>query len=444
MADTHQHATAPPVVLFGGGSPNTEQHLRGAIQRLGYNLAAERPAGEPDTARKCIGVLLTDGDGGAIRRWLHALDRRQLRVLVVVPQGLRVDCDLFGPYDEVIFAPFSSDELDLRLRRLAAAMPRVPAPAGDGLVGQAPWFVDALRTLRKLSSCDLTVLIEGETGTGKELAARALHDLSARRSGAFVPVNCAALPDGMLENELFGHRAGAFTDARMAAGGLVEQADGGTLFLDEIDALSPHAQAVLLRFLQSKEYRRLGGDVLRHADARVVAAANTSLAELTAARRFRADLYFRLDVGRVVMPPLRERPGDAMRLAIHFLDRINATGPRRLRFAPDTLAWIEAQPWPGNVRELQSFVERQAVLAEHDIIAPPATRGPAAAAESLRQVKAAALQAAEAGYLQRVMRDVGGNVSAAARLAGTERRTFGRLLKKHGLDRRSFQDERGA
>jgi DNA-binding NtrC family response regulator len=444
---TLEYAALPPVVVFAGGGRATEQQMRGAIRQLGYDVAD--PPEAADSGRTCIGVLLAEGDDVAMRRWLHDLGRRVQRLLIVVPRGLRIDTDLFRRHDDVIFEPFPQAELDLRLRRLAAALPVAPAEnviAGEaaGMVGEAPAYLEALHAIHTLGASDVTVLIEGETGTGKELAGRALHRVSARHAAAFVPVNCAALPDGMLENELFGHRAGAFTDARASAQGLVDQAEAGTLFLDEVDALTPHAQAVLLRFVQNKEYRRLGGDMLRQADVRVVAAANTPLRQLIAERRFRADLFFRLDVGRIVMPPLRLRTGDARRLAEYFLALISARGPRRLRFAPAMLDWIEAQPWPGNVRELQSFVERQALFTEQDEIGPPhAPACPTAAPESLRQVKAAAVRAAEADFIRRVMCDCGGNVSAAARRAGTERRAFGRLLKKHGFDRNSFLPQSG-
>jgi DNA-binding NtrC family response regulator len=414
-------AQAPQLLLFGNGCPGTERRLCSALRQLGYSFVREKPDAVPDLARIYIGVMLTDADTQAVRRHLDDLGPGRRRLLAVVPRELPIDHELLSRCDEVIFAPFSSEELELRLRRLVSPLRQHgEISSATPLIGQAPAFCEVLRLVRKLAACDMTVLIEGETGTGKELIARALHDLNPHRLGAFVPINCGALPDGMLENELFGHRAGAFTDARMAASGLVEQAEGGTLFLDEIDALSLHAQAALLRFLQNKEYRRLGGDTLRRIRTRVVAASNTPLLKLTAERRFRTDLYFRLEVGRVLMPPLRDRPGDASRLAQYFLDCLNTDRHSPLRFSSAALAWIDAHPWAGNVRELQSFVERQSILTDGLVIEPPLLVPVVPASpERLRQVKAAALMAAEANYLRRVMGEANGNVSAAARQAGT-------------------------
>src|SRR6266849_9855039 len=187
------------------------------------------------------------------------------------------------------------------------------------MLGDAPVFKEALRIISRVATVDATVLIQGETGTGKELAARALHYLSHRRDFPFIPVNCGALPDNLLESELFGHERGAFTDAKRATRGLVAQAEGGTLFLDEVEAMTPRAQVVLLRFLQDHEYRPVGGRLVSNGDLRIVASSNVDLEELVRRSQFRRDLLFRFSIMSVTMPPLRERGRDVVLLAEHFL-----------------------------------------------------------------------------------------------------------------------------
>jgi DNA-binding NtrC family response regulator len=287
---------------------------------------------------------------------------------------------------------------------------------------------------------DAPVLIEGETGTGKELAARAIHYRSPRRDRPFVPVNCGALPDSLIESELFGHRRGAFTDAREDQVGLVTVAHSGTLFLDEVDALSPKGQVTLLRFLQDQQYRPLGARREEQADVRIIAASNRSLETLVGEGRFRIDLLYRLKLMWLELPPLRERYGDVALLTEHFL-RIGCARygcpPRSLNH--DTAAWFDAYPWPGNVRELEHVVYQALLLAEgpHITLDPPRCRegaaGEAAACWSFRQAKESAIATFEQTYLVRLLDHAQGNVSVAARLARTERRHLGRLLKKHGL-----------
>jgi DNA-binding NtrC family response regulator len=325
-------------------------------------------------------------------------------------------------------------------------LPTSRTPPTSELVGQAPGFVRALALLHRMAACDATVLIQGETGTGKELAARAIHYLGARRDRPFIPINCGAIPDLLVESELFGHVRGAFTDARDAQTGLVGQADGGTLFLDEVDALSLKAQVVLLRFLQDGSYRQLGGRTALTAHARVVAATNADLPALVRQGAFREDLYYRLAIVPIAMPALRDRPGDATLLAERFLTRLmgeQRSGPRR--FDAASLRWLEQHPWPGNVRELNNFLQREYLLCESDCLRLSAAslglHGDAPAAgrpTTLRSARQAAVAAFERLFLRQALHDCGGNVSLAARRSGTERRTFGRLLQKHGIDRREF------
>jgi DNA-binding NtrC family response regulator len=309
------------------------------------------------------------------------------------------------------------------------------------MIGQSASFLKAIRLLAKFAACDVPVVIEGETGTGKEVAARAVHYEGARRDGPFIPVNCGALPDTLIENELFGHRRGAFTDARADVHGLLRLADGGTLFLDEVDALSPKGQVTLLRFLQDQHFRPLGGAAEQRADVRIIAASNRPLDRLAEEGLFRTDLLYRLNVLYVRMPPLRERPGDARLLAQHFARRLGERYRRpEKRLHPATLRWLDAYHWPGNVRELENLVARAFVLADGDeiVFTGDESTGPAAEtpAGDYRAQRARALAAFDTAFLSALLRRHGGNVTHAARAAGKERRAFGRLLKKYGIDPR--------
>jgi two-component system, NtrC family, response regulator GlrR len=315
------------------------------------------------------------------------------------------------------------------------------------VIGRSPTFRVAQTLIRKMAAFDATVLIEGETGTGKELAARAIHYSGARADRPFVPVNCGTIPDSLIESELFGHRRGAFTDARDDRPGLVEFARGGTLFLDEVDTLTPKAQVALLRFLQDQQFRPLGGRRYEQADVRVMAASNRSLERQAEAAEFRLDLLYRLKVLHLTLAPLRERHGDIPLLAQHFLSKAAARyGKPELPIDPATLEWFERYSWPGNIRELENLVSREFLLAEGNCvsIAPPAS----VAAKPLafppifnyRQAKNRAIEQFEHRFLAELLLETNGNVSAAARMSGTERRHLGRLLKKYGVQKRPSGD----
>lgn len=320
--------------------------------------------------------------------------------------------------------------------------PDVNQPALLPLVGRAPAFVRAKERVQKVAPSGVTVLFTGESGTGKELFARAIHDLSPRRDGPFVAVNCAAIPEALLESELFGYEAGAFTGARKTGKpGKFEQAQGGTLFLDEIADMPLALQAKLLRVLEDRRLERVGSSRSVGLDLRVVAATNAPLEQRIREGRFRADLYYRLAVIPIQLPPLRERPGDVTLLARHFLEEISeANGKAGLRWSPHALAALERHQWPGNVRELRNTVEYAIHLCTTptvDVSDLPLAAGQGAALSPLPDDKAplnSQLEAAERSLLEDMLsgRKVG-NRSAAARALGISRSSLYRKLRKHGL-----------
>lgn len=323
-----------------------------------------------------------------------------------------------------------------------------------GLLGRSPAFVAATRLMRRFAETSAHVLIEGETGTGKELVARAIHYLGSHRYKPFVPVNCGALPDNLMENELFGHARGAFTDARDSQAGLIGSAEGGTLFLDEIECLSMKGQVALLRFLQDGHYRPLGACTDRCADVRVIAASNQDFGELVRAGRFRQDLYYRLAIMAIDLPPLRQRGGDILLLIDHFLARYAREYQRPVPRLDEASARAAlAHDWPGNIRELENLVYRQFLLAEGDTIRLDVALEPTSTAGSdgahaaryvdfagmdMKLAKAEVIARFERDYLEQAIALTRGNVSLAAQHAGKERRAFGKLLKKYGIDRNRY------
>ncbi|HYB11821.1 MAG TPA: sigma-54 dependent transcriptional regulator [Myxococcota bacterium] len=281
---------------------------------------------------------------------------------------------------DYVTKPFEADALRLKVRRLLerSELEREVARLRDEvrgrtrlgrMIGRSDRMQEVFRTIERVAQSRASVLITGESGTGKELVARALHDLGPRRSGPFVPINCAAIPDGLIEAELFGHERGAFTDARERRLGRFETASGGTLFLDEIGELSASVQAKLLRALQEKRFERLGGTVPIEVDVRVVAATHRNIAQEVSAGRFRSDLYYRIHVVPIALPPLRERREDVRLLVEDFLARASReAGRAAMRVDPDALAALERYPWPGNVRELENALERAIALADADLL----------------------------------------------------------------------------
>ena len=362
----------------------------------------------------------------------------------------------FQTADDFIFSPIRSDELRHRVGRvlgprhdLEAVRQRLLEEMGlTQLVGSDPVFVQAIKQVPPFARSGMPVLITGETGTGKELCARAIHHLGPRRNFPFIAVDCGALPDHLVENELFGHTRGAYTDAHRDQRGLIAMAEGGTLFLDEVDALSLGAQGKLLRFLQERSFRPLGSDRFVHADVNVIAATNRDLEACVHEKQFRSDLYFRLNVLRLHLPPLRERRGDIGLLATHFLEERRASIDRTPRaFCPAASRMLALYDWPGNIRELANAVERAIVACDGPQILPCHISLPRRAAVQplsghFCTARAAAVEAFERRYVEDLLRKHHGNVTHAAREACKDRRAFGRLVKKYSIDRTLGQEAR--
>jgi DNA-binding NtrC family response regulator len=320
------------------------------------------------------------------------------------------------------------------------------------LIGKSAAMQEVYRELEQASQLDITVLLGGETGTGKELAARAIHYNSARKERRFVPVNCGALPSELVESELFGHAKGAFTGAVGAKAGLFEEAEGGTIFLDEIGELPALVQVKLLRALQDKEVRRVGENRGATVDVRVVAATNRDLKAEVAAGRFREDLYYRLHVFPITLPPLRDRREDIALLAQHFLEKhANALRRQIDGIAPDALRALTGYPWPGNVRELENAIERAVAVATGKRIQPrdlpPDVKGtqegtiPPEVLATLpyREAVDLARERVSRDYITTLLRDLEGNVTKAAERAGMERETLHRLMKRYGVRAEDFR-----
>lgn len=317
------------------------------------------------------------------------------------------------------------------------------------MIGQSHAFLEMIKLINKIKCYEVPVLIEGETGTGKELVARAAHYGSARSEYPFIPINCGAIPDELIENELFGHKRGAYTGAQSDNSGLIIQAQHGTLFLDEVDALSPKAQVTLLRFLQDQSYRPLGSGEPYSADVRVIVATNADLGKLIEQKVFREDLYFRLKIMFLKLPPLRERSGDVALLANYFLRSCAVQfGRGEKKLHADTLTWFDQYSWPGNIRELENLMIRAYLLEDGDVIriSPPIKindekrsgidrRFASLISRNLNEAKSLIVSSFEKYYLSEILAKARGNVTKAAKLAGKERSAFGKLLKKYGIDK---------
>jgi DNA-binding NtrC family response regulator len=364
-----------------------------------------------------------------------------------------------GAFD-YLSKPFSNDQLKLTVERALTKRrlelenlhlrEQLRGTLGfENIIGRSLALQQVLELVGKAARSEANILILGESGTGKELIARAIHANSPRTAQAFVPVDCASLPENLLESELFGHEKGAFTGATAAKQGLMEAAHHGTLFLDELGELPLGLQVKLLRALQERQIRRVGGTRQIDLDVRIVSATNRDLRALVAAGKFREDLYYRINVIDIALPSLRERPGDIELLATSFLRKYARAGDAAIKgFEPEAMVALEIYAWPGNVRELQNVVERACALAEGEMITlaelpqhlrvtsplPAASSSPGAMGKlTLKEAKERWITQLEASYVAELIRGEGGNVSQAARKAGVDRRTLHRLLSKHAI-----------
>ncbi len=435
------------------------------LNRLGYEalLASDPGKGLERFEAEHPVVTLTDlrmpgMDGLEVLRAIRRVDPEALVILFTAFGTVEtaVEAVKEGAFD-YIPKPFSSDQLRLVIeraltqRRLLEENRRLREQLTEtyrfeNIVGRSRPMIQVFDLIKKVAASEANILIVGESGTGKELIARCIHANSPRASRAFVPVDCASLPEHLLESELFGHEKGAFTGALAMRRGLFEDADGGTSFLDEVGDIPLPLQAKLLRVLQERQVRRVGGNRFLDVDVRVISATHQDLAQMVQEGRFREDLYYRLNVISLPLPPLRERPGDIPLLAYHFLRRYAAQSGKEVKgIASATLELLEAYPWPGNVRELQNVMERAVVLAEGDMISPaevPANlrlpqKAPTAAVAdhlSLKKAKRHWVEAFEREYLMALLRKHQGNISQAAKTAGVDRKTVHRLIKRYRIE----------
>lgn len=392
----------------------------------------------------------------AERRWacssIREMRSRYPAVPVLIVSTASTAEPLPDDIDDFVIQPFQPGELRMRLARLSGVEPENTSLSDedairqiranyhlDVVIGESAALREAIRMVPRLGASEANVLVTGETGTGKELFARAIHYASARRGRPFVPVNSSAIPDTLFENELFGHEKGAYTDASAAGAGLLGMADGGSLFLDEVDSLSLASQAKLLRVLQDREYRPLGSQRAVKANVRIIAAANTPLADRVSAREFRADLYYRLNVLALRLPSLADRRSDIPVLARHFLARYSKEcGKPAPKLSAEAVRRLMDYSWPGNIRELESAIQRAVVLSDAPLLDAlsfdlPPSSAPAAVFRGYSVPIEDAVYEFEREYLAGVLFSQNGNITRAARAAGKDRRTFQRLLRRHGI-----------
>jgi len=414
--------------------------------------ARERVADEtPDVA--LLDVQLPDGE--STDSLLPELVEDDVPCILITAHGTVTSAvqALRSGASDYIEKPFSVDRLEAtlrstldrtRLRREVRALRR-RSPLAGTVVGSSPAMTEVMELVRKIAPAgSATVLVTGETGSGKGVLARAVHELSPRSDQPFVNVTCSALAETLMESELFGHEKGAFTDARTMKRGLVEVANGGTLFLDEIGELSPAVQSKLLRFIEEKAFRRVGGTRDMTVDVRVVAATNRDLEREVAEGRFREDLYYRLRVLPIEVPPLRHRASDIAPLARHFLDTFNRElGKRVDEIDPEAMELLEAHPWPGNVRELRNAIERAVLLTDGTRLTPdalpPDLRGGGARTDTPSELPnfgsdGLDLEELEERLLREALRRAEGNQSEAGRMLGLSRHQVRNRLQKYGVE----------
>ena len=443
-----------PAILIVDDEKNTREGLRKALESPAHTLLLAADAAEAlgVLSRRKVDLVITDlrmpGESGLdlMRRARKA--KSDAVFILLTAYGTvetAVQAMKEGAYD-YLAKPVNLDELGMMVSRALAAKRPGASERGeergfDTLIGDSQAMAKIQGLVRQVAPTRATVLIEGESGTGKELIARAIHSLSDRRARPFVAVHCAALAEGVLESELFGHERGAFTGAVRQHLGRFEMADRGTLFLDEVSEMAPGTQVKLLRVLQEQEFERVGGSEKVCVDVRLITATNAPLEKMMREGRFREDLFYRLNVIRIEVPPLRDRREDIPLLAEAFLKEFNAANGTQISgFAPEALEALVAYGWPGNVRELRNCVEGLVVLCrgeeisiaelpgkirEGAFVAAPATR----AAEH----DGATLKEAECRMIEKALAKAGGSRTEAARELGISRRTMHRKIKQYGL-----------
>jgi len=447
-------------VLIVDDEPGLRQSLGLLLADAGYEVAAEsdgkraleRALAEPFDLI-LSDVRMPEMDGLAFLRAYRGRGGEALVIMMSAYGGEEAALAAMkeGAYD-YIPKPFRPDEVVLTLRKaeereqLGRTIATLKAqldttPSARAVVAASPAMQDALELVARVAEHRTTVLITGESGTGKEVIAQAIHRASPRVAAPFVAINCAAIPESLLESELFGHVRGAFTGATGDKAGLFEQAGGGTLLLDEIGELPLPLQSKLLRVLQEGEIRRVGDQRTRRVDVRLLAATARDLEAEVAAGRFRQDLYYRLNVVTIHLPPLAERRADIGPLARHFAVRLAGRLGRPVTLSDATVAWLEAQSWPGNVRELEHAIERAAVLSDRDLLEPADFRKePLAAPRSSLERGAgsgtlrSAVEAAERQAILAALQAAGGNRRAAAQQLGVSLRTLFYKIERYRLE----------
>jgi DNA-binding NtrC family response regulator len=468
---SRRSGTADPPILLVEDKDSLRAMLRHALEAQGHTVSEARDQPEAEAALRASrpGVVLSDlrlpeGDGFGVLRAAKELDP-ELPVIVMTAFGSIQDAVAAMKEGALDFLakPVDPDHLLLMVER-ALTQRRMATEnlilkeelahrrGAPQIVGDDPQLKQVSLALHRAAGTDTTVLLEGESGTGKELFARALHALSPRADGPFVAINCAAIPETLLETELFGHEKGAFTGAAARKPGKFELAHRGTLFLDEIGDLPLALQAKILRALEEKQFERVGGTLPLKVDVRVVAATNRNLKAAVAVREFREDLFFRLSVFPIVIPPLRERSKDIITLTRYFIDRFcRELNKHPLALSPSAEQELLAYPWPGNVRELQNCIERAAILTEGDTILPRhlslSFRGLAAAPEedaspwakidlsgSMSEASRRVLQEVERRKIEQALKEHAGNRGRAAEVLQVPYKTFVTKLREYGLD----------
>jgi two-component system response regulator AtoC len=453
----------PAKILVVDDDPAIVALLTALLEKAGHQVAAGATGAAAIAAGTAepvdvllVDVRLPDMDGLAVLQAVQAA-QPETAVIVMTAFGtveMAMQAIKAGAYDYVP-KPFKLDEVRLAVER-ALERKRLRAENQQfrqalrgkyrlaNVVGASGPMLELFKTVARVAPTRTTVLLEGESGTGKELIARTLHYNSPRAEKPFVPVDCGALPETLLESELFGHEKGAFTGASATTRGLFEAAQGGTCFLDEIGNVSPAVQARLLRVLQEHEVKRVGGTAPRKVDVRVIAATNQPLAGLVQAHRFREDLFFRLSVVTLVIPPLRERGADLPLLADFFLRKVaQATGKGVERISPEALALLSAYPWPGNVRELEHAIERAVILTQNPTLLPadlpPEVQRPGGPAPA-PDAPVLPLRELERRHLLVALERARGNRKRAAEWLGITRRTLYRMAQRYGIDLTQLQD----